>query len=85
MMLENQQGVIESEIKVERINSPILLISASQDEVWPSTLMCNKMMERLKVNNFQYFYKHIELNGGHAEITRNYGLIFEFLNQYFPN
>ncbi len=84
MMLENQQGYIESEIKVERINSPILLLSSSQDEVWPSTLMCNKMMERLKGNNFQHFYDHIELNGGHAEFTRNYRPILEFLKRHFP-
>jgi len=83
-MIENQKAIIESEIKVERINAPILFISASQDEVWPSTLMCNRMMERLEGNNFQHFYEHIELNGGHAEFTRNPGLILEFLKQHFP-
>lgn len=83
-MIENQKANIESEIKVERINAPILFISASEDEVWPSTLMCNRMMERLEGNNFQHFYEHIELNGGHAEFTRNYGMILEFLKQHFP-
>lgn len=83
-MIENQQPNIESEIKVERINSPILFISASHDEVWPSTLMCNKMMERLEGNNFHHFYEHIELNGGHAEFTRNYGPILGFLKSHFP-
>jgi len=82
LMLENQHSPSEAEIKVERINSPVLLISTSQDEVWPSTLMCNKMMERLEKKNFQYFYKHIVLNGSHAEI--NHGPIFEFLKQHFP-
>ncbi|MBK8504741.1 MAG: hypothetical protein IPL46_22540 [Saprospiraceae bacterium] len=67
------------------MNSPVLLISATLDDVWPSTLMCDKIIERLNGNNFQFFYKHLELQGGHAEFTRNYGLIFEFLNQYFPN
>jgi len=83
-MIENQKANIESEINVERINAPILFISASQDEVWPSTLMCNRMMERLEGNNFQNFYEHVELNGGHAEFTRNPGLILEFLKQHFP-
>lgn len=82
MMLENQQSPVETEIKVENINCPVLLISASRDEVWPSTLMCNKMMERLERNNFQHFSEHIVLNGGHAEITN--GSIFEFLTQHFP-
>lgn len=83
-MIENQQANIESEIKVERINAPTLFISASQDEVWPSTLMCNRMMQRLEGNNFQHFYEHIKLNGGHTEFTRNYGMILVFLKQHFP-
>ncbi len=82
LMLENQKSPGEAEIKVEKINCPILLISASQDEVWPSALMCKKMIDRLERNNFQHSYKHIELNGGHAKIKN--GPIFEFLKQHFP-
>src|SRR5690606_34049054 len=78
----NQRAIVEFEIK--RINAPILFISASQDEVWPSTLMCNRMMGKLEGNNFQYFYEHIELNGGHAEFTRNPGLILKFSKQHYP-
>ena len=83
-MIKNQKAGIESEIKVERINAPILFISATQDEVWPSTLMCNRMVERLKGQNFEHYYKHIELNGGHTEFTKNYRPILEFLKQHFP-
>jgi len=81
-MVRNPKNILESEIKVERIKSPILFISASKDEVWPSTLMCNKMIQRLERNNFQHFYEHIELNGGHAAITNE--PIFEFLKQHLP-
>ncbi|MCB0670204.1 MAG: hypothetical protein KDC80_30465, partial [Saprospiraceae bacterium] len=83
-MIQNQKATIKSEIKVERIKAPIQFISASQDEVWPSTLMCNSMVKRLEENNFQHFYEHIELNGGHAEFTRNFGPILEFLKQHLP-
>lgn len=82
LMLENQQSTGEAEIKVEQINCPILLISASQDEVWPSTLMCKKMIDRLERNNFQHSYKHLELKGGHTKIKNE--PIFEFLKQHFP-
>lgn len=84
LMIENQQGLDDSEIKVEKINSPVLFISASRDKVWPSTLMSNRMMERLEYNNFQFFYDHIELDGGHAEIEGSQSHIFEFLRQHFP-
>ena len=83
-MIENQQAGSISEINIERINGPILFISGSEDEVWPSTLMCNSMMNRLEKNNFQHFYQHIELKGGHGEFTKHHGVIFDFLNKHFP-
>ncbi len=83
-MLQNSKTSAISEIEVERINAPILFVSASLDEVWPSTLMCNKMIGRLQSNNFQHYYKHIALQGGHAEFSRNHELVFGFLNQHFP-
>jgi len=83
-MVEKQELTIESEIEVEKIDASILFISASEDEVWPSTLMCNRMMNRLKKNNFQHIYQHYELKGGHAEFTSNFGLIIEFLNEHVP-
>ena len=82
MMLENQQNPSEAEIKVERINAPILLISASRDEVWPSTLMCNRMIKRLEESDFQHFHEHIVLKGSHT--TFDYDVIKEFLNRHFP-
>lgn len=83
-MIENQQAIEESEILVEKINSPILFISATDDEVWPSRLMCKRMTDRLDRNNFQHFNQHIELKGGHAEFTKNYGVIFDFLKGHLP-
>jgi hypothetical protein len=41
-------------------------------------------VERLKGQNFEHYYKHIELNGGHTEFTKNYRPILEFLKQHFP-
>jgi len=47
-----------SEIPVERINGPLLLLSSERDEIWPSALFCNKIIERLKKHNFPYTYNH---------------------------
>ncbi len=81
-MIENPQAIEEFEIPVEKIMSPILFISATDDEVWPSTLMCRRMANRLDKNNYQHFYQHIELKGGHAEFTKNYRMILEFLKEH---
>jgi hypothetical protein len=82
-MLEDEQAVSRAAIPVERINGPILLLSAKSDEVWPSTLMCNEMVERLRSKHFNYYIKHIALEGSHAAAAQNSEYIFDFLEKHF--
>ena len=82
-MLEDEQAVSRAAIPVERINGPILLLSAKGDEVWPSTLMCSKMVERLKSKHFSYQVEHIPLEGSHAAAAQNSEYIFDFLEKHF--
>ena len=84
-MLEDEQAVSRAAIPVERINGPILLLSAKGDEAWPSTLMCNKMLERLKSKHFNYPVEHIALEGSHAAASQNSQYIFDFLEKYFAS
>ena len=46
-------------IHVENINGPILLLSAGQDCLLPSKLICQKLYDRLKQHDFKFPYKHI--------------------------
>ena len=48
IMLKNKEAVQQAEIAVERINGPILILSAKNDEQWPSTYMSEQLIERLK-------------------------------------
>jgi uncharacterized protein len=70
-------------IQVENINGPILLVSATKDEICPSTPMSEKMIERLKSKDFKYNFEHIPINGGHAEPLKHFDLIFTFLENNF--
>jgi dipeptidyl aminopeptidase/acylaminoacyl peptidase len=70
-------------IKVENIRGPILLVSATKDEICPSTPMSEKMIERLKSKHFKYNFEHIPINGGHAEPLKHFDLIFTFLEKNF--
>ncbi len=45
-------------IKVENIKGPVLLLSAGNDCLLPSKLICEKLYNRLERNNFKYPYKH---------------------------
>ena len=82
-MLEDEEAVSRAAIPVERINGPILLLSARSDEVWPSTLMCNMMVERLKSKGFKHYVEHIAMEGSHAAAAQNSEYVFEFLEKHF--
>jgi pimeloyl-ACP methyl ester carboxylesterase len=65
--LKNTQRVKMSEIPVEKIQSPILLVSFTRDQVWPSTFMSEQIMNRLLDNKFQFHYEHAIYDGRHSE------------------
>ncbi len=67
-------------IEIEKINCPVLLISAQQDEVWPSTEMAEQMIKRLNNKNLKHSFEHIPLEGNHSEPVKRIDLIVEFLN-----
>ncbi|MBA6157356.1 acetylxylan esterase [Tenacibaculum sp. S7007] len=83
IMLENKVAEDKASIAVEKINGNLLLISATQDELWPSTLMSNKIINRLKVNNFNNYYEHIPIEGGHTEPLKHFDKVFQFLEEHF--
>lgn len=51
-------------IKAEKITGPILLTSSKMDVMWPSELASEKIMERLKENDFPYSYRHLSYEHG---------------------
>jgi dienelactone hydrolase/uncharacterized protein (DUF2141 family) len=56
----------ESEIPVDRINGPVLLLSGEQDGIWPAGPMARRIIARLKAHNFSYEYTHIDYaDAGH--------------------
>lgn len=60
----------DAEIKVENIKGPILLFSGESDDSWPASDMGDKIMERLRENNFPYqFEHHVYPNASHSLST----------------
>ncbi len=83
MMLEDQDEVKKAIIKVEKINGSILLLSASEDEMWPSTDMSDEIMKRLKEKQFKHTFEHLIVEGGHSEPLDHFDHIFDFLENNF--
>lgn len=64
--LKQREAVARAGIPVEQIRAPILLISASDDKVWPSEVMAEVIARRLENAGFKYPVKHIKSPGaGH--------------------
>ena len=82
-MLQDRIAEEKALINIEKINGPILLISATKDEISPSTPMAEKMITRLKTYNFKHKYEHIAIEGGHSAPLKHFDLVFKFLETNF--
>lgn len=82
-MLKDTAAEQQAMIKVEKINGPVLLLSATKDEMIPAVNMGEKMIQRLKNSNFKHHYEQIVLEGSHEEPTKHFDKIFSFLETYF--
>lgn len=59
-------------IAVERINGAVLAISGTDDTLWPSSLMADRVMKRLADHHHPFPFEHLRyVEAGHA-ITRPY-------------
>jgi len=48
-----------AEIPVENIHGPVLLLSGKDDQIWPSSLMARRLMERLRRHGHPYVDEHL--------------------------
>jgi pimeloyl-ACP methyl ester carboxylesterase len=83
-MLKDSVAEQAAAIQVEQIKGPVLLLSATHDEITPSTPSCEAMMARLKKKGFAYEVKHLAIEGGHAEPLKHFKEVFAFMESHFP-
>jgi len=75
--------VAKAAIPVEKIGGPILLISGTDDQIWPAGEFCAAIMARLKKAGFPHEVRHLSIEkGGHNScvpflITANHGLLID--------
>lgn len=71
-------------IQVENIHGPVLLVSATNDEIVPTSPMCEKMVTRFQQKQFKYAYEHHAIEGSHAAPLKQFDMVFNFLGKHFP-
>ena len=75
--------VQKAAIPVEKFAGPILLISGTDDRIWPAEDFCAAILTRLKEARFPYEVKHLSIEkGGHSSclpflVTANRGLLID--------
>jgi hypothetical protein len=83
--LQNQPAVAAAAISVENMSGPLLCISDTRDQVWPSTLMCNQIMDWLDQNGFPLYREHISYDESHYTCRPETCLarVIAFLKEHF--
>lgn len=66
LALSDQEKVQQAMFRFEKINGPILLISAENDQIWPGTVMSNGIVSYLKQKNFAHSIIHKSYATGHG-------------------
>lgn len=59
--LLKKYGNEQNRIKVENVKGPFLLLSAHNDEIWPSSMFCEDILSHLD-GDFHYEYQHQNYN-----------------------
>jgi dienelactone hydrolase len=65
--LDDKEAVARATIPIEKINGPVLLISGKDDQLWPSSIMADMVVARLKEQRHPYKFEHLAYeSAGHA-------------------
>lgn len=65
--LKDEEAVERARIPVERIRGPVMLLSASDDGSWPSSLYSRMVADRLQAHGHPHPVQHLDFEGaGHA-------------------
>jgi uncharacterized protein len=67
--LLDKKAVAAASITVEKINGPVLVVSGTDDQMWPSTRFSEMVIERLKAHNHPFPCEHLCYKGAGHLIT----------------
>jgi dienelactone hydrolase len=67
--LEHCEDLDAATIPVETINGSVLLVSGRDDQMWPSSMFSNWVMNRFEEKNFAHSYQHLSYEDAGHMIT----------------
>ncbi len=73
-LLRKRDLVAAATIEVERINGPVLLVSGTEDQLWPSQRFAELVLARLRAHDHPYPDEHLSYAGAGHFLCFPYGL-----------
>jgi dienelactone hydrolase len=71
--LGDERAVAAASVPVEKIEGPVMLVSGTDDRLWPSTRLSEMAIGRLEANDHPFPHEHLRYEGaGHMLAPRGY-------------
>ena len=83
-IIDDEVAVGPYAIPVEEMSAAVLLLSGEKDEIYPSTEMSKRMIQRLEKNQYAFPYQHISYDAGHNVRAQSWQALLQFLNKHYP-
>ncbi len=77
------QAPADALIPIDRLKAPLLLMSATQDELWPSREMADNLMRRLDAAPTAPVHEHRVFDGGHTVPQQHLSVMRDFLDRQY--
>lgn len=71
--LKDADAVKRASIPVEKIQGPVLLVSGTDDKMWPSSALADIAVRRLEAHGFAFPFHHLRYDGAGHTIKVPYG------------
>jgi dienelactone hydrolase len=71
--LQDKTAVERATIPVERIAGPVLLVSGTDDQMWPSSDLADIALQRLQARGHRHRFEHVRYEGAGHTILVPYG------------
>lgn len=78
-----KEQVTSAQFKFEDMKADLLLISAKQDNIWPSTKMSQDIMNYLEQHEYAYSSQHIALDAKHVFRSKTLEHVFALTLSHF--
>jgi len=70
-------------IPVENMSAAVLLLSGEKDEIWPSTEMSRRIIQRFEDNQYDFPFQHISYDAGHNIRAESWSDLIQFIKKHY--